>query len=57
MNPDKKSKQKNINIMLLLLFFISIFGQINYINSVHAETFSQEEKQGLRKDKYLLKME
>ena len=46
MNPDKKSKQKNINIMLLLLFFISIFGQINYINSVHAETFSQEEKQG-----------
>ncbi len=46
MNPDKQSERKNINIILLLLFFISVFGQINYINPVHAETLTQEEKSG-----------
>ena len=46
MNSNKKSEQKNINIMLLLLFFISVFGQINSTNYVHAQTLTQEEKPG-----------
>ncbi|MGK7961942.1 hypothetical protein [Crocosphaera sp.] len=46
MNPDQKFELKNINIMLVLLFFISVFGQVCCINYVHAQTFPQEEKLG-----------
>ena len=37
---------ENTNIILMFLFFISVFRPINYINYVHAETIPQEEKTG-----------